>query len=380
MARVPFVDLSAQYATIKDEIDVAISDVVRGTHFILGQDVKAFEEAFATFCGATYAVGVDSGTSALELSLRAYGVEPGDEVITAANTFIATTFAISYTGATPVLVDIDPQTYTLDVSLLEKAITAKTKAIIPVHLYGQPADMEPILDIARRRHLIVIEDACQAHGAMYKEKYVGALGNAAAFSFYPAKNLGAYGDGGIIVTNDEEIANCLRMLRDYGQREKYHHELQGYNRRLDTIQAAVLKAKLPHLEGWNAARRQHAEMYSTLLSGNGIVTPVKADYATPVYHLYVIRVENRNELKDYLQERGVATGIHYPIPIHLQTAYRCLGYGKGSFPITERYAEQILSLPMYAELTPQMIEQVTEAITEFTIEHKVRHFVPESTP
>ncbi len=380
MARVPFVDLSAQYATIKDEIDVAISEVVRGTHFILGQDVKAFEEAFATFCGAAYAVGVDSGTSALELSLRAYGVEPGDEVITAANTFIATAFAISYTGATPVLVDIDPQTYTLDVSLLEKAITAKTKAIIPVHLYGQPADMEPILDIARRHHLIVIEDACQAHGAMYKEKYVGALGNAAAFSFYPAKNLGAYGDGGIIVTNDKEIANCLRMLRDYGQREKYHHELQGYNRRLDTIQAAVLKAKLPHLEGWNAARRQHAEMYDKLLSGNGIVTPVKADYATPAYHLYVIRVENRNELKDYLQERGVATGIHYPIPIHLQTAYRCLGYGKGSFPITERYAEQILSLPMYAELTPQLIEQVTEAITEFAIEHRVRHFASELTP
>lgn len=377
MASVPFVDLAAQYADIKDEIDTAISNVINGTGFILGQDVKAFEEEFAAFCGTDYAIGVDSGTSALELALRAYGVGPGDEVITAANTFIATTFAISYTGATPVLVDIDPQTYTLDTTLLKQAITPRTKAIIPVHLYGQPTDMDPILDIAKQHQLIVIEDACQAHGAEYKGKRVGSLGHAAAFSFYPAKNLGAYGDGGMVVTNDENTANTLQMLRNYGQSKKYHHDLQGYNRRLDSIQAAILRVKLRHLEKWNAARRQHAHRYTEMLSNNAVAPPREAEYAASVYHLYVIRVEERDKLRTYLQEQGISSGIHYPIPIHLQPAYRNLGYEKGKFPVTETYAEQILSLPMYAELKPDLIGEVAAAIEKFTASHTVKPRVPE---
>jgi len=371
--QVPFVDLAAQYTVIADEIDAAISKVLHGTDFILGRDVGLFEEEFAAFCQAEYAVGVDSGTSALELALRAYDIGPGDEVITVANTFIATAFAISDAGATPVLVDVDPQTYTMDVSLLERAITARTKAVIPVHLYGHPADMDPILEIAQRHGLIVIEDACQTHGARYKGKRVGSLGHAAAFSFYPAKNLGAYGDGGMVVTDDERVAESLCMLRNYGQCEKYHHALRGYNHRLDTLQAAVLRAKLRHLEAWNAARRQHAQLYGELLAHSPVVLPAEADYAESVYYLYVIRVEacpelsrrNRDGLRAYLHDQGVATGIHYPIPIHLQPAYRDLGYEKGSFPVTEECAGQVLSLPMYAELTPDSIKYVTEAIRNF---------------
>jgi len=381
--QVSFVDLTAQYTVIADEIDAAISKVLHGTDFILGQDVGPFEEEFAAFCEAEYAVGVDSGTSALELALRAYDIGPGDEVVTAANTFIATALAISYTGATPVLVDVDPQTYTMDVSELERAITPRTKAIIPVHLYGQPADMDPILEIAQRYGLVVIEDACQAHGARYKGKRVGSLGHAAAFSFYPAKNLGAYGDAGMVVTNDERVAESLRMLRNYGQREKYHHTLRGYNHRLDTLQAAVLRVKLKHLETWNAARRRHAQLYGELLAHSPVEPPAEADYAEPVYHLYVIRVEacpersrrNRDGLRAHLRDEGIATGIHYPIPIHLQPAYRDLGYEKGSFPVTEERAEQVLSLPMYAELTPVSIEYVAEAIGEFVSEYQVEPLV-----
>jgi len=370
--KVPFVDLTAQYTAIADEINGAISQVLRRTDFILGRDVGLFEEEFAAFCQAEYAVGVDSGTSALELALRAYDIGPGDEVITVANTFIATAFAISDAGATPVLVDVDPQTYTIDISLLEGAITERTRAIIPVHLYGHPADMDPILEIAHRHGLIVIEDACQAHGAKYKGKRVGSLGHTAAFSFYPAKNLGAYGDGGMLVTNDERVAESIRMLRNYGQGEKYHHVLRGYNHRLDTLQAAILRAKLKHLDAWNAARRQHARLYGELFAHSPLVTPVEADYAESVYHLYVIRVQacpersrrNRDGLRACLHDQGIATGIHYPVPIHLQEAYHDLGYEKGSFPVTEEYAEQILSLPMYAELTSGLIELVTEAIRD----------------
>jgi dTDP-4-amino-4,6-dideoxygalactose transaminase len=306
---VPFVDLAAQYAAIAEEIDAAISRVLRGTDFILGQEVGLFEEEFAAVCEVRYAVGVDSGTSALELALRAYGIGLGDEVITAANTFIATAFAISDAGATPVLVDVDPQMYTIDVSLLEGAITDRTRAIIPVHLCGHPADMDPILEIAQRHGLIVIEDACQAHSAKYKGKRIGSLGHAAAFSFYPAKNLGAYGDGGMVVTNDERIAESLRMLRNYGQREKYHHVLRGYNHRLDTLQAAVLRAKLKHLDAWNAARRQHAQLYNELLACSPVVTPTEADYAESVYHLYVIRVQDRDGLRAYLHDQGIAPGF-----------------------------------------------------------------------
>ncbi len=373
--QVPLVDLAAQYDAIANEIDDATSRVLRGTDYILGRDVGLLEEEFAALCRAEYAVGVDSGTSALELALRAYGVGPGDEVITAANTFVATVFAISYTGATPILVDVDPQTYTIDISKLERAITDRTKAIMPVHLYGQPADMDPILEIAQRRGLVVIEDACQAHGAKYKGKRVGSLGHAAAFSFYPAKNLGAYGDGGMVVTSDAQVAESLQMLRNYGQREKYCHVVRGYNHRLDTLQAAILRVKLKYLDVWNAARRQHADQYNRLLAGSAAVTPLEPDYAESVWHLYVIRVANRSGLSTYLADRGIATGIHYPIPIHLQPVYRDLGYKTGDFPITECYAEQILSLPMYPELTSTSIEYVAGAIRGFELEYGVERLI-----
>jgi len=373
--RVPFVDLAAQYATIAEEIDEATSKVLHRTDFILGRDVGLFEEEFAALCETEYAVGVDSGTSALELALRAYGIGPGDEVITAANTFIATALAISYTGATPILVDVDPQTYTMDISGLERAITDRTKAAIPVHLYGHPADMDPILDLAQQHGLVVIEDACQAHGAKYKGKRVGSLGHAAAFSFYPAKNLGAYGDGGMVLTNDERVAESLQMLRNVGQREKYHHLLKGYNHRLDTLQAAVLRVKLHYLDAWNAARRRHAHLYDELLAHSSVAVPAEADYAESIYHLYVIRVADRDTLRAYLRDKGIATGIHYPIPIHLQPAYRDLGYGQGSFPVTEEYARQILSLPMYAELTPDSIEYVAETVRDFVSAYRVEPLV-----
>jgi len=264
-----------------------------------------------------------------------------------------------------VLVDIDPQTYNMDPNLLGDAISDKTRAIIPVHLYGQPADMDPIIEIARSKGLIVIEDACQAHGAKYKDKRVGGLGDAAAFSFYPAKNLGAFGDAGMVVTNNEEIADHIRMLRDVGQREKYHHEVKGYNHRLDNLQAAVLRVKLNYLDEWNSARRQHAQQYNDLFAGSQVLTPVEADYAEHVYHLYIARVEKRENLMEYLAERKIFTGIHYPIPIHLQQAYKDLGYQRGDFPITEGYADQILSLPMYAELIPEMIDYTVESILSF---------------
>ncbi len=366
---VPFVDLTAQRLPIAHELEEALARVMRSNSYILGEEVELFEQEFAAFCGASYAVGVDSGTSALELILRAYGIGPGDEVITAANTFVATTFAISYTGARPVLVDIDPCTYTVDIVQVQEAITPRTRAIMPVHLYGQPADMDPILALARQHNLIVIEDACQAHGARYKGRRVGSLGHAAAFSFYPAKNLGAFGDGGMVVTNDPDIAETIRKLRNYGQSAKYHHELLGYNRRLDTLQAAVLRVKLKYLDEWNAARRAHARLYQQLLGGNGIRLPVEANYAEAVWHLYVIRTVARDKLQAHLKERRIGTGIHYPIPIHLQPAYRDLGYGVGDFPVTEHSAGELLSLPMFAELTPEQIAYVANTIKEFLADY-----------
>lgn len=360
---VPFVDLSAQYAQIESDVEHALKRVLQQTSFILGEEVSLFEEEFAAYCGVDCAVGVDSGTSALELLLRAYGIGPGDEVITVANTFIATTLAISYVGARPVLVDADPQTYTIDVTAIESAITPRTCAVIPVHLYGQPANMDAITAIAERHNLVVIEDACQAHGAWYKGRRVGSLGHAAAFSFYPGKNLGAYGDGGLIVTNDSHIANSIRALRNYGSVQKYHHPVLGYNRRLDTLQAAVLRIKLRHLDTWNAARRSHAEQYNARLCKRELSLPTIAEHATSVYHLYVIRVPDmRGALQSSLQTRGIATGIHYPVPIHLQPAYEHLGYAAGDFPVTEFFAEQILSLPMYAELSPEQLDCVITAV------------------
>jgi len=363
--QVPFVDLAAQYRTIEGEINEATSRVIRQTDFILGREVSLFEEEFAAFCEAKYAVGVDSGTSALELALRAFDIGPGDEVITAANSFIASALAISHVGATPILVDVDPSTYTVDVSDVERAITPRTKAVIPVHLYGHPADMDPIRQLANKHGLVIIEDACQAHGTRYKGKRSGSLGNAAAFSFYPGKNLGAYGDGGMVVTNDLGVARRLEMLRNYGQKEKYQHLFRGYNRRLDTLQAAVLRVKLKYLEEWNVARRRNAALYRKFLDGCNVLLPSEVGGAESVWHLYVIRTLQRDALKEHLISRGINASIHYPIPIHLQAAYRDLGHKRGDFQVTESCAQQVLSLPMYAEITQDQIEFVAKTIRDF---------------
>ncbi|KAA3658949.1 MAG: DegT/DnrJ/EryC1/StrS family aminotransferase [Calditrichaeota bacterium] len=362
---VPFVDLVSQYQGLKDQIVPALENIMGKAQFIMGQDMRLFEQEFATYCTTEYAISVDSGTSALELTLRAFNIGAGDEVITVANTFIATTLAISATGAKPVLVDINPETYNIDATKIEAAITRRTRAIMPVHLYGQPADMDAITKIARNHDLLVIEDACQAHGAQYKGRLTGSLGDAAAFSFYPGKNLGAYGDGGAVVTNNAKVAERLTLLRDYGQKQKYQHLIKGYNRRLDTLQAAVLRAKLPHLNDWNSARRQCAARYNEELKDSDVVLPVDADFAESVYHLYVIRVQKRDQLLAHLQSKGVSAGIHYPIPIHMQPAYEDLGYQKGDFPITEKFADEIISLPMYAELGKDQITYVVSTINEF---------------
>jgi dTDP-4-amino-4,6-dideoxygalactose transaminase len=363
---IPFVDLTAPYVQIRDEIDAAIDRILTTGDFILGHDVECFEQEFAQYCECAYGVGVDSGTSGLELALRAYGVGAGDEVIVPANTFIATALAVSCTGATPVLVDIDPATYTIDVARLGDAITDRTKAIIPVHLYGQPADLDPVLEIARERGLVVIEDACQAHGARYKGRRIGSLGHAAAFSFYPSKNLGACGDGGMVVTNDGDVARSMQLLRNYGQTKKYHHQVCGYNRRLDNLQAALLRIKLKYLDTWNDARRDRAEAYSRVLR-DAVHVPVPAYYSDPVWHLYVIEINeaDRDGLQAHLAEHGISTGIHYPIPIHLQPAYRQLGYQSGDFPITEQVARRILSLPMYPELSLNAIEKIGDVVRGF---------------
>jgi dTDP-4-amino-4,6-dideoxygalactose transaminase len=363
--KVPFVDLSAQYRIIKEEIDAAIASVLNSTAFIVGPEVRKFEEEFAEFCGTKFALGVDSGTSAIELIMRAYGIGTGDEVIIPANTFIATALGVTYTGAKPVFVEPD-EYYNIDASRIETAITKHTKAIMPVHLYGQPVDMDPIMAIAKKHNLLVIEDACQAHGSRYKGKRAGSIGQAAAFSFYPGKNLGAYGDGGAITTNDEEVITHLRRLREYGQTEKYHHVELGYNRRLDSIQAAILRVKLKHLDSWNQARRDHANYYNKLLAGSKYITPKIAPYAEPIWHLYVVQTEKRDELMPYLSGKGISTGIHYPIPIHLQGAYQNLGHKPGDFPITEKESKKIVSLPMYAELTDEMIDYVVKNLLEFS--------------
>ena len=375
---IPFVDLRAQYRQIKDEVDPAVLAVMNRGDFILGGAVADFERVFADYCGVKYCVGVDSGYSALELIVRAYDIGPGDEVITAANTFIATTLAISNAGATPVLVDCDPVTYNIDAAKIEAAITPRTKAIMPVHLYGQTADMDAILAIARKHGLRVFEDAAQASGARYKGHRAGSLGDAAGFSFYPGKNLGAYGDGGAVTTNDPEIAEKIRLLRNIGQKVKYYHEVKGFNNRLDTMQAAVLGVKLPHLDGWNASRRRAAATYAALLADLPLVTPVTADYAEHIFHLYVVRVANREALMDHLKTLGIATGLHYPIPIHLQPAYAELGYKRGDFPVTEAYAETIVSLPIFPELDDDKVAYVADAVRDFLNAREVSERLPEA--
>lgn len=360
--KIPFVDLKSQYHAIAGEVNSAITDVLENTDFILGRAVEQFEEEFAAYCETTYAIGVDSGYSALELIVRAYDIGPGDEVITAANTFVATALAISNTGATPVLVDADPHSYNLDPTKLEAAITPRTKAIMPVHLYGQPVEMNPILAIARKHDLKVIEDAAQGHGGRYKGQAVGNLGDAAGFSFYPGKNLGAYGDGGAITTNDPILADKIRLLRNLGQRAKYNHEIKGFNRRLDTMQAAILRVKLSKLDRWNVERRRAASEYTRGLQGLPVVTPTCPSYIEPVYHLYVIQTEDRATLQESLTAAGIATGLHYPKPIHLQPAFAELGYQPGDFPVAEALAEKILSLPIFPELTNEAVAYITKVI------------------
>lgn len=361
---IPFVDLRRQYQDLKPEIDAAVQRVLDTGQFVLGPEVESFEREFAALCGAAAGVATNSGTSALHLALLAAGVGPGDEVITVPFTFVATTAAICYTGATPVFVDVEPQTFTMDVAQIERAITARTKVILPVHLYGQPADMDPIMAIARRHGLIVIEDACQAHGARYKDRPVGAIGDAGCFSFYPGKNLGAYGEGGLIVTNRADLERTTRMLRDWGAEQKYHHVLKGYNYRMEGMQGAILRVKLRHLAAWTDARRSHAAVYGELLRDSGVQAPSEASYARHVYHVYAVRTADRTALQRTLQSHGVSTGIHYPIPVHLQPAYADLGYGPGSFPESERAASEVLSLPMFPELTRTQIEQVCSAVRQ----------------
>jgi dTDP-4-amino-4,6-dideoxygalactose transaminase len=366
---IPFVDLQSQYQELKAEVDPAVLAIMQRGDFVLGGAVAEFERVFADYCGAKYAVGVDSGYSALELILRAYDIGPGDEVITVANTFIATTLSISNTGARPVLVDCDPVTYNIDPTQIEAAITSRTRAIMPVHLYGQPVDIDPILEIARRHNLWVFEDAAQAAGARYKGRRIGSLADAAGFSFYPGKNLGAYGDAGAVVTDDAAVADKIRYLRNIGQKVKYYHEVKGFNNRLDTIQAAVLKVKLPHLDEWNEKRRRAAAKYRELLAGLPVITPETADYAEHIFHLYVVRVQNRELLMEHLKTMGIATGLHYPIPIHLQPAYSELGYVRGDFPVTETYAETILSLPIFPELDDDKVAYVVDAIRGYFEAH-----------
>lgn len=368
--KIPLVDLKAQYESIKGEIQAAIQRVLETSQFILGKEVEAFEEAFARYSGTRYAVGVNSGTAALHLALLALGVEPGDEIITVSHTFIATVEAICWTGARPIFVDIDEKTYTLNPAQLESVITKKTKGIIPVHLYGHPADMDPILEVAKKRKLWVLEDACQAHGALYKGKRVGGLGLAACFSFYPGKNLGAYGEGGAVVTDDTALAVRIQKLRNHGGLQKYSHEFIGMNARLEGIQGAILRTKLPHLDQWNELRRQHAGEYSSLLKDLGLRLPQEASYARSVFHLYAIRTPHRNDLNDYLNQEGIGSLIHYPKSNHLLPCFQYLGYREGDFPVTESVSKDILSLPLYPELTLKQIQEVTQTIRTFLSSRK----------
>ncbi len=403
---IPFLDLKTPHRELEEELASVFRECIRNASFVGGSQVQGFEEEFARFCETRYCVAVNSGTDALRFALIAAGIGPGSEVITVPNTFIATTEAITQAGATPVFVDIDEKTYNIDPNKLEGYLkkrfdgsaapvrhgnTAKRlKAILPVHLYGQPADMDSILEIANRYGLIVIEDACQAHGALYHSKKgdrwrkTGSMGSAAAFSFYPGKNLGACGEGGAVTTNDEAIAQKIRMLRDHGQAKKYYHEMEGYNGRLDSIQCGILRIKLKHLPEWNEKRRQNASLYTQHLSTAAlqhrstsllvkpinpplttIITPYEPEWAKAVYHLYVIRIQKREELQKYLSENGINTGLHYPVPLHLQRAYANNGFKRGDFPVTEKVSSEILSLPMFPQLTEQQIEYVATRIKEF---------------
>lgn len=353
-------DLTKQLAPIRMEIDAAIAHVLNQSQFILGEEVTRFEEEFAAFCGVRECVGVDSGISALELVLRAIGVGPGDEVITVSHTFIATVSAISFTGATPVLVDVCPDTFLMDPSTIEAAITPRTRAIVPVHLYGQTVDMDPLLEIAARYQLFVLEDACQAHGAQYKGRRAGGLGHAAAFSFHPVKNLGAAGDAGAVTTNDPALAERVRMLRNYGQKVRYYHQELAYNRRLDNLQAAILRVKLRMLDEWNEERRRLAKLYAERLEPLPLLLPRVAPRNEAVWHLYVIQVAERDMLRERLEREGIGTGLHYPVPVHLQQAYP--EYRSMKFPVSEWVADHCLSLPLFIGLTNVQLERIATTL------------------
>ena len=359
---IPYADLQSQYRSIKAEIDAAVLRVLDSTQFILGDEVTAFEREFAAYTGAGESVALNSGTSALHLALLAAGIGSGDEVITVPFTFVATAAAVLYAGATPVFVDVDPATYCLAPDAIERAVTPRTKAIMPVHLYGHPADMDPILEIAARRGLTVIEDAAQAHGASYRGRPCGSMGAIAGFSFYPGKNLGAYGEGGAAVTSDPQFAKTMRLLRSWGEERRYEHNLKGFNDRMDGIQGAVLRVKLRHLEAWTEARRARAADYARVFAGSDVGVPVEQAGCRHVYHVYAVRLRNRDATRAQLQQAGIQTGVHYPIPIHLQPAYSDLGYARGDFPVAERIASEVLSLPIFPEMTTAQVEEVGAAV------------------
>ena len=363
--QVPFGDLGRHYLAVKDEIDSALNRVLNSGWFVLGQELSGFEEAFARYVGVQHAIGVGSGTEALHLALIACGVEPGDEVITVPLTAVPTLSAISFAQAIPVMVDIDPDSFCIDVRLLEEKISSRTRAIVPVHLYGNACRIEEVMAIARRHHLAVIEDACQAHGAKRQGQCLGTFGEYGCFSFYPSKNLGAFGDGGMVVTNDEERAQQIRLLRNYGQIERYYHEIKGFNSRLDEMQAAILSAQLPHLEAWNRRRREIAALYDRTITHPDVWLPAQQEGSEHVYHLYVVRCSARDELRRFLADHGIGTQIHYPVPCHLQNAYKDLGLPPGSCPVAERYAGEILSLPIYPEMSQEEATYVAETINHF---------------
>ena len=359
---VPFLDLKAQHEQMKPEIDAAVMRVIDSAQFVLGPEVAAFEERFAGYCGVQYCAALNSGTSALHLALLAAGIGPGDEVITVSMTFVATTAAILYCGAKPVFVDVDPNTWTMDPNLIEAAITPRTKAILPVHLHGLMADMDPIMELARRHDLVVIEDAAQSHGAEYKGRRAGSIGDIGCFSFYPGKNLGAYGEGGAVVTNNPDLARKVALLRDWGQESKYNHVVAGYNYRMDGIQGAVLNVKMQYIEAWTEARRRVAADYDRLLAKSGYNRPAPPSHCRHVYHVYAVALSHRDDVQKTLQAEGIATGIHYPVPVHLQKAYANLKYKPGDFPVTESLAGRFLSLPIYAELRPEQVLEVVLAL------------------
>lgn len=364
---VPFVDLQSLHRPIHDELSQAVLSVLERGNFVLGNDVNQLEEEFAAYCGVKYGAGVGSGLAAIELALRALGIGVGDEVLVPAHTFTASAAAITFAGARPVFVDANLDTYNIDVDKLKTAITPRTKAIVPVHLYGLPADMDPIMRLAEQHNLVVVEDASQAHGATYNGRRVGSFGHAAAFSFYPTKNLGAAGDAGIVVTNDERVAETIKALRNCGQTEKNLHMLEPFNHRLDTLQAAFLRVKLPHLDKWNEARRRNADLYNSLLADSGVVTPGDTQEGEHVYHLYVIRSPHRDALAAHLKQHGIGTAIHYPLPVHLQPFYRVQGHEEGDFPVAELLVSEILSLPMFPDMTRDQIEYVAEQVKAFSL-------------